>query len=325
MVKHISWTGQESCHDAHGDPIDCSRSGQDAEMRIGNPWPRPRFVAHGDVVSDRLTELTWLRDANIAGFPYTWSEALDLIAEMNHNGHADHDDWRLPSCRELRSLISYQTRRPALPEGHPFEQVYPSWYWSGTTAAVHPSYAWYVNMDGGRMFYGHKDQSYLAWPVRGGTGASSHSIATPTRVGETDMLIGVASPEPRFAVRRDGVEDRLTGLVWQREADPLGAPCTWQQALDYASELRERQALAGRRGWHLPTINELASLVDYGCARPALPPGHPFGDVPEAVWASTTSLYEPDWAWALYLHKGACGVGQKALPHYHAWLVYSPA
>jgi hypothetical protein len=61
--------------------------------------------------------------------------------------------------------------------------------------------------------------------------------------------------------------------------------------------------------WRLPNINELESLVDCGRHNPALPSGHPFTDVREGYWSSTTSRFEPDWAWALYLKKGAIGVG----------------
>jgi hypothetical protein len=41
----------------------------------------------------------------------------------------------------------------------------------------------------------------------------------------------------------------------------------------------------------------------------------------DVYWSSTTSLFEPDWAWALYLNKGAVGVGQKAQAHFHVWAV----
>ena len=34
-----------------------------------------------------------------------------------------------------------------------------------------------------------------------------------------------------------------------------------------------------------------------------------------------TSAFEPDWAWALYLDKGAVGVGQKAGAYFHVWPV----
>lgn len=80
-----------------------------------------------------------------------------------------------------------------------------------------------------------------------------------------------------------------------------------------------------RIGWRLPNINELESLVD--CARhsPALSLGHPFTNLSEAYWSSTTSMFEPDWAWALYLDKGAIGVGQKSGRHFRVWPVADTA
>lgn len=307
-------TGQRTCHDALGRVIPCSGTGQDAAVQQGEAWPMPRFSTEGETVVDLLTGLEWLADANPFELPRTWKEALDLVAELNAATHAGHEDWRLPSCRELRSVVDYQSRRPALPAGHPFRGVFPSWYWTGTTAAVDTRYAWYVNLDGGRMFYGDKEQSYMVWPVRGTT----HRLpATPCQVGSFVRMLGHPLPEPRFGPAASGVLDRLTGLVWLASDRPEDPPCTWQRALDRAAE---RSPV----GWRLPNLNELDSLVDYRRARPALAEGHPFGRVPEALWTSTTSLYEPDWAWASYLQKGACGVGQKALPHYHAWFVRGP-
>ena len=75
--------------------------------------------------------------------------------------------------------------------------------------------------------------------------------------------------------------------------------------------------------WRLPTINELEALVDCATHSPALPSGHPFADVQDTYWSSTTSLYEPDWAWALYLEKGATGVGQKRFAEFSVWAVAS--
>jgi hypothetical protein len=40
-----------------------------------------------------------------------------------------------------------------------------------------------------------------------------------------------------------------------------------------------------------------------------------------AYWSSTTSAFEPDWAWALYLDNGAVGVGQKRGRHFNVWAV----
>ena len=54
---------------------------------------------------------------------------------------------------------------------------------------------------------------------------------------------------------------------------------------------------------------------------PALPLDHPFKNVRDVYWSSTTSFFEPDWAWALYLNKGATGVGFKQEKTFHLWPV----
>jgi len=93
------------------------------------------------VVLDRLTGLVWTRNANRAEYPLAWQEALDHIATMNRDKVSGSADWRLPNRRELRSLMSHQTRMPALPEGHPFVNVFSGWYWTSTTAAINTAYA----------------------------------------------------------------------------------------------------------------------------------------------------------------------------------------
>lgn len=328
MTPGYLCTGQRSCHDEEGRVIPCAGSGQDAEFNAGIPWPALRFEVRNEIVLDRLTGLIWTRNANLAEYPMTWREALDFVAGMNRERALGFSDWRLPNRRELRSLVSHQTRRPALPEDHPFINVFPGWYWTSTTAAISPAHAWYVNLDGARMFYGGKDQSFLVLPVRGagngvlpatgqiqcysGTGAV---IPCAASAQDGESRIGCAWPVPRFEVQGEAVADRLTGLQWRRAAD-LAGPVAWEQAL--------AAVVAFNRGaprWRLPNINELESLVDCSAHGPALPSGHSFVDVCDVYWSSTTSLYEPDWAWALYLDKGAVGVGQKRQARFCVWAV----
>ncbi|GMQ74939.1 MAG: hypothetical protein BMS9Abin01_0181 [Gammaproteobacteria bacterium] len=325
-------TGQQCCYDTSGRKIACRGSGQDAEFKRGRPWPKPRFEAGTHVMLDHLTALVWARDANLAGFPLSWPEALEFVAGMNRERQFGFNDWRLPNRRELRSLVSHQTKNPPLPPAHLFDQVFPGWYWTSTSAAVSPSHAWYVHMGGARMFFGGKDQAFLLWPVRGAANGSlpatgqRHCYAVDgTRIpcagsgqdGETRY--GCAWPVPRFDGCGDMVTDRLTGLVWRRRADLTGGPVTWDEALRAVAGLNDR--LDPTPGWRLPNINELESLVDCSTHTPALPNGAPFRDVREGYWSSSTSAFEPDWAWALYLDKGAVGVGQKRGPHFHVWPV----
>ncbi len=167
MAKGYIQTGQKTCHDTFGREVLCRGSGQDAEFKKGIPWTEPRFELQDETVLDRLTGLVWTLNANLAEFPLTWKEAINFVAQMNTDGAFGFSDWRIPNRRELRSLMSHQTRKPSLPEGHPFDNIFLGWYWTSTTAAINTAYAWYIHMEGARMFYGKKEQFFLAWPVRG--------------------------------------------------------------------------------------------------------------------------------------------------------------
>src|SRR5262249_44050324 len=66
------------------------------------------------------------------------------------------------------------------------------------------------------------------------------------------------------------VLDRETGLVWQRS--PNGVNASW---FGSAGKCHSDAATGNRLGWRLPSVEELASLVDRTQSNPALPPGHP--------------------------------------------------
>ncbi len=328
MARGYLSSGQRTCHDTAGREVECAGSGQDGEHRPGVSWPEPRFVVSAGGVEDRLTGLIWSRDATPLEWPLPWTEALERVVQLDTAGASGDSPWRLPNRRELRSLISFATREPALPERHPFCRVSLGWYWTSTTAAPNPAYAWYVHTEGGRMFYGRKDEDHLVWPVRGvsrvlpatgqrgGFDASGREV--PARPGEDGgVASGAPWPEPRFVVTGDRVLDRVTALIWRRRADLTVGPLTWQGALDAVAAL----ATATGEVWRLPTINELESLVDASAHHPALPRRHPFAALGDVYWSSTTSGFEPDWAMALYLDKGAVGVGQKKLRCGSVWPV----
>lgn len=326
-------TGQSLCYDASGMEIPCKNTGQDGETRYGLPWPAPRFRSAGATVLDCLTGLEWTKNANLSEFPLTWQEALDFIRGMNEKKAFGHDDWRLPNRRELHSLMSYEAKKPSLPQRHPFENYFLGWYWTSTTAAINPAYAWYVHLEGARMFYGRKDQYYLFWPVRrNGNNVLPHTgqagcydmqgneIRCNGSGQDGEYRQGASWPQSRFEERQEVVYDKLTGLFWCKKADIANEPLSWPQALLAVEELNHRKP-GGIIRWSLPNINALESLVDCSQHSPALPSGHPFTDIREGYWSSTTSYFETDWAWALYLRKGALGVGHKKKGSFFVWPV----
>jgi hypothetical protein len=112
-----------------------------------------------------------------------------------------------------------------------------------------------------------------------------------------EIQAGVAFPATRFRDNGDGtVTDRLTHLVWLRDASCLGT-WAWVNALTAVASLNAgadfecQDYSAGTfADWRLPNIKELQSLIDFGHSEPALPPDHPFFDVRSAgYWSSTTA------------------------------------
>lgn len=294
-------TDQQRCYDARGAAVPCRGSGQDAAGGAGTGPAARRFHPRGALVEDAATGLTWCRDANPFGFPYSWPEALALMDAMNRTAEHGIAEWRLPTRRELFALVSHQHVNPALPEGHPFENVFPGYYWTATPCARLPDQAWYVHLGGARVYRGMQSGAYLVWPVAG-------------------PLRDAPALEDRFKATEGVVDDHLTGLSWTAAAPPLA----WNAALEVAADLN-RHAAGGRADWRLPNIRELESLVDLARHSPALPFGFPWEDIPEGCWSSTTSVYEPRYAWVLYLRDGAVGVGFKPQTSFHAWAVAGPS
>ena len=159
--------------------------GDDGDLRKGVAWPEPRFADNVDgTVTDNLTGLVWLRNANCIWTDHqefdldgkvAWQQALDFIAGINDGTYADcgagYTDWRLPNKKELYSLVDYGEKNPALSEGHPFQNVLAWRYWSSSTRYETPIEAWVVDMAYGDFYGDYKTGGQSAvWPVRGGTG-----------------------------------------------------------------------------------------------------------------------------------------------------------
>lgn len=121
------------------------------------------------------------------------------------------------------------------------------------------------------------------------------------------LLAGVGWPKARFIPSEHGVLNALTGLTWHAGAISGEKTVAWNEALQVLSAYTRETNLP----WRMSTINELESHVDASEPNPALPPTQTFPPVMEAYWSSTTSVFETDWAYVLYLAKGAVGVGYK--------------
>ncbi len=296
-----------------------------------------RFIAGQNTVVDQRTGLEWFREASRLELPMTWSEALASVQDINETALFGHNDWRVPNRRELFSLISLESINPSLPDGHPFQRVVTSYYWTSTSCSRLPDQAWYIHLGGARVFKGLKKDSYLLWPVR----SVQPGLSTVKRTGQRSCFtqtgepvscrqtgqdgeyrLGRPWPEPRFLEQGGLVLDRLTGLTWTKMAHCARKALSWEEAFRVVDDLNA-QNMEGLSTWRLPSITELESLVDLEQHSPALPDGHPFGDVQEHYWSCTSSHYDLTYAWGLYLRDGALGVGFKPLQTFSVWAVSS--
>lgn len=141
-------------------------AGDDGDLRIGTPWPKPRFIDNEDgTVTDRLTGLMWTQNADQAGGVLDWEEALVRSSACGDGGY---NDWRLPNRNELQSLIDLGKVNPALPKGHPFSGVHPSYYWTSSTLADNDENAWIIHFYIGLVTNDDIGGSHYVWYVRGG-------------------------------------------------------------------------------------------------------------------------------------------------------------
>jgi hypothetical protein len=101
------------------------------------------------------------------------------------------------------------------------------------------------------------------------------------------------------------VLDRETQLVWQQ------SPAVDFRPLAISSGFCNTLNVDNRLGWRMPTVQELATLVDPSVhPGPTLPPGHPFSNVQgdSAYWSSTTGATNPELQYIVSFQLGEVSV-----------------
>jgi hypothetical protein len=178
-------TGQTTCWAADGSTVDCSGTGQNGEIQAGSTLA---YVDNGDgTITDLNTHLMWEKksaDGSIHDWAdgYPWADALStFIADLNAGGgFAGHTDWRLPNVKELQSIIDYETGNPAVSAVFNADCTpgctvttcsctQPGTYWSSTTTASTPLYAWSVYFGNGYIGFTNKAGASKVRAVRGGS------------------------------------------------------------------------------------------------------------------------------------------------------------
>ena len=115
-------------------------------VRGNAEYGRNDFHDNGDgTVSDGATGLMWSKEDSGKGMD--WEDALAWVQKKNAEQFLGHDDWRLPSVKELQGIVDYTrapdaTRSPAIDPVFDCTGItneagkadYP-YYWSSTTHA----------------------------------------------------------------------------------------------------------------------------------------------------------------------------------------------
>ncbi len=257
-------TGQTNCYDNQVG-ISCpqtgqSFSGQDAQY-AGN---QPHYTDNGDgTITDNVTGLMWQKDP---GPKKTYTEA---VAGANPLTLGGYNDWRLPTIKELYSLILFSGLdvSPCMGGGAcnnvPFidtayfnfeygntaagERIIDAQYWSGTEYVS-------ATMGGAATVFGvnFADGRIKGYPRDTGPGGTPFTEFVRYVRGNPNYGIN------NFSNNGNGtIVDQAAGLTWMQVDS--GAGMKWQDSLAYCQNL----SYAGFDDWRLPNAKELQSIVDY--------------------------------------------------------------
>jgi hypothetical protein len=255
-------TGQSTCYDLRGRVIGCPApgrelSGQDAQ----HEGHQPSYRDNGDgTVTDLVTGLMWQKSMTGG---VSWDEAVAGAARARTGGHSD---WRLPTIKELYSLILFTgvTGRSAA-GSTPYLD----------TGAFDFSYG---NEEAGERFIDSQCWSsteYVGTTMRGSATVFGVNFADgrikgyPKRMPDGRVVkkyVRYVRGNPEYGVNHlrdtgDGtVSDRATGLMWSKAGSGRGM--SWPDALAWVAQ-KNSESFLGHDDWRLPNAKELQSLVDY--------------------------------------------------------------
>jgi len=275
----VGGTGQTKCYDLWKE-IPAPKPGlpfygQDAQ-HLG-PKPSYKLSADGLTVQDNNTGLTWQRspDSNGDGAltrsdKLTLAQAQELPAKLNAAQFGGFSDWRLPTIKELYSLIIFSGVDPSGPGAEadrliPFidrdyfkfaygdpgqdERLIDSQY-ASSTKYVGKSFQGYAKLFGVNFADGRIKGYDLLMPDGREKTFFVQCVRGNPDYGRND-----------FHDNGDGtITDRATGLMWSKDDSKKGL--NWEEALAWVQQ-RNAENYLGHSDWRLPNAKELQSIVDY--------------------------------------------------------------
>ena len=305
FAVRLSDSGQTTCYNNTAAMTSCPVPGnpfygQDGSYLI-DPPSYTKLDAAGDpllvsatswvAVKDNVTGLVWeIKTAGNKADTFTLTGAEAYASELTLAGRSD---WRLPTLKELESIVDLRNSLPTVYTAY-FNNTYssatnPAFYWSSDQYTAFPSatppfpYQWGVDFNYGYDDYYFKTGNYYVRAV-------SAQTAYPTY----PSLTTYSSASTLVGNNNGTVTDTSTGLMWQQAT---AIPMIWETAVSYCQGL----SLAHYSDWRLPSLKELHSIVDYTCHSPAIntsffPNTENFG-----YWSSTTGIKYNDYNYAYYL------------------------
>lgn len=262
-------TGQTKCYSNLAE-ISCPASGavffgQDAQYAAGGMCLARSFTIDSShsgqkIVIDNNTDLEWAQ--LIPTSKYTWANAKTYC---ENSGYGGYNDWRLPSPKELLSIVDNGRVAPAVDSSF-FPNHSNDKFWTSMKDVQNYGKAWFVDFDSGYAERTKISETYYVSCVRGGSETN-------------DFVKSVECSE-------NIVTDKETGLFWTTTY----VERTWKDALNYCENL----SYACYSDWRLPNKNELVSLLDHEENDPATI----FPNMPvENFWTSTSFADNVNRAW----------------------------
>jgi len=153
---------------------------------------------------------------------FIWDNAILAVGSLNYGGH---NDWRLPTIDELRSISLPEKEGYAPPMiFRPSETDHYGWFWSTTSKAFRNSYAWGIYFGNGEAYYSGKGGSY------GQGGATGY--ARPVRLGTptTEFANSLESVRTKLQAEAEAAERARAKAAAKAAADAKAAAKSTQNS-----------------------------------------------------------------------------------------------
>lgn len=151
LAGRLHATGQTRCYDSARE-IPCPSPGEPFYGQDANYAAGPMsFADNGDgTITAETTGLVWQKQDD--GITRNWNASAAYCENLSLGGH---DDWRLPSKKELINIMDYGRTDPAIDPVY-FPHTKQGWYWTSSLRAIDSYYAWSIFSANGRSHGNHK-------------------------------------------------------------------------------------------------------------------------------------------------------------------------